>query len=669
MAPGAEAASGPRVRPVGRARLALVAGVTTLWESFEADMKLAFALSALCATVVALLWFVASERTGRDGVAQPSNAIESAPALLDEPVDAALAAERSTPARASLESARVELVRLQVHVVTRGSRAPVSNHRVAAFRSGAPFEWSERPLSNAEALPGEIASTDANGDATLFVEPGQAHVIASVDDWAPRSRVEIAALAAGDSRTLELEVREPPDRVVHGLVLEVGTGAPVHGASVSFTENGPEIARSDERGAFVVTGRSRERKQFVVSRDDWLATYAPLEAGHERADLRLVVLMARRTHVDVRVVDKSGVAIEAAVRANFDREKLTRGAPFLSDDVWYGVARSGAPVRLSNIPAQVELTISAVGSLGAQASQSVVLPATSHATELTLVLEDGDTIVGTVSGLRRRSGVEVHLWRPSEFARAGARVFGGSDPLDVTVLTDANGSFRFAGLGTGLARVSCADSTTGLVASALELQLVGDGRTYEVALVAAPAARIRGRIRDADGAPRAGHVSARRTGELEAAFTDADNTGNFEFDMLAPGDYEVSVLERASSAFTTVHALPGDNSVELRLAPSKYLKLRLVDKTGAAVRGRAQVVSEVGLTLTSYESDRTGVVMLLCPATVRPVRVSAHSVDGKLAGEREFVPRDASELDLFLERFELSPALDGEAADGEERRK
>lgn len=636
-----------------------MADVTTLWEPFEADMKLAFALSAACLSVVALLWFVSGERGGSDGVAQPSNAVESAPALLDEPVEATLAAERSTPARPSLESARVELVRLQVHVVTRGSRTPVSNHRVTAFRSGAPFEWSERPLCTGDALPGELASTDANGNATLFVEPDHPHVIASVDDWAPRSRVEIAALAAGESRTLELEVREPPDRVVHGLVLEVGTGAPVPGASVSFTENGPEIARSDERGAFVVAGRSRERKQFVVTRADWLATYAPLEAGHERADLRLVVLMARRTHVDVRVVDRSGAEVHAKVRANFDREKLTRGAPFLSDDVWYGVARPGAPVRLGNIPAQVELTLSAEGLLGAHASQPVILPASSRATALTVVLEAGDTILGTVSGFRRRSGLEVRLLRPRPFARAGARSSRQTEALDVAVATDDNGNFRFSGLGAGTVRLSCTDTATALVAPVLELEIVGDGRTHEVALVATPAAHIRGVLWGEDGSPRAGRVSALRTGEVEAVHTHADKQGKFTFDPLAPGDYDVTSIGGARSASATLNAVAGDNFVELRVRPHWRLSLQLVDTTGAAVRGSVTVASETRFgapgSLIRFRSDDEGLVTLLCAVNGEPARVSARSADGTLVGEREFAPRDPNDEFGFPERFVLAP--------------
>jgi len=650
----------PSLRDDARRRLALVAGVTTLWEHFEADMKLALALSALCATVVALLWFATAEHSGLDGVARPSSAVEAAPALLDEPAEATLTSERSAPTRLSPETARVELVRLQVHVVTRGSRARVSNHRVAAFRTGAPLEWSERPLSTGEALPGELASTDSNGDATLFVEPDHPHVIASVDDWAPRSRVEIAALAAGDSRTLEIVVREPPDRVVHGLVLEAGTGAPVPDARVGFTEKGPEIVRTDERGAFVVSARSREHKQFVVTRADWLATYAPLEAGHELADLRMVVLMARRTHVDVRVVDRSGAEVDAKVRANFDRERLTLGAPFLSDDVWYGVARPGAPVRLGNIPAQIELTLSAEGLLGAHVSQPVILPASSRATALTVVLEAGDTILGTVSGFRRRNGLQVRLLRPRPFARAGARSSRQTEALDVAVDTDDNGNFRFSGLGAGTVRLSCTDTATALVTPVLELEIVGDGRTHEVALVATPAAHIRGVLWSEDGSPRAGRVSARRTDEVEAVHTHADKQGKFTFDPLAPGYYEVTSIGGARSASATLNAVAGDNFVELRVRPHWRLSLQLVDTTGAAVRGSVTVASETRFgapgSLIRFRSDDEGLVTLLCAVNGKPARVSARSADGTLVGEREFAPRDPNDEFGFPERFVLAPA-------------
>jgi len=636
-------------------------------------MRLALALAAVCATVIALLLFFTGERPGLDGAAPPSNAVRPTSELIDQPVEAVLVSERSTPARLALESTRAELVRLQVHVLTSSSRTPASNHRIAAFRSGAPLEWSERAVRNGEALPGEIASTDAKGDAILFVEPGHTHVIVSVDDLAPRSRVEVGALAAGESCSVELAVRAPPDLVVHGRALEVGTGAPVPGTSVRFTENGPEVARTDENGAFVIAGRSRERKQFVVTRADWLATYAPLEAGHERADTRLVVLMARRTHVDVRVVDRAGVEVEAVVRANFDREQLTHGAPFLSDDVWFGVARPDAQVRLGNIPAQVALTVSAVASLGAQASETVVLPATSHATVLTLVLEDGDTILGAVSGFRRRGGVEVHLSRPRAFARPGERVFRRTEPLDVTVLTDDNGGFRFAGLGAGPARVSCTDPESAFVAPAIELQLAGDGRTHEVALVATPAARIRGVLLGPDGAPHAGRVSARRSGEVEAVLTAADEQGNFAFDPLLPGEYEVFVSGGARSAHARLDALAGDNFVELHGAPHWTLTLQLVDASGSVVRGSDTLSSEALFGVPGsnmrFNSDDRGLVTVLCISNGKPVNVSARSTDGKLVGQREFAPLEPNDKFVFPERFVLTPAPPNESNDAAGRGK
>lgn len=638
--------------------------MTTLWEPFEADMKLALALSAACLSVVALLWFVSGERGGRDGVAQPSNAVESAPALLDEPVDTALAAERSTPARPSLESARVELVRLQIHVVTRRSRAPVSSHRVAAFRSGAPFEWSERLLSSAEALPGEIASTDANGAATLFVEPGQPHVIASVDDWAPRSRVEIAALAAGESRTLELEVREPPDRVVHGLVLEVGTGAPVPDARVGFTEKGPEIVRTDERGAFVVVGRSSEQAKFVVSRPGWLTTNVPLFDGHEHPDAPLVVELARLAQLEVRLLDSRGDVVGGEVHVQVVSEANERSAHRVQNEFWGANASPTSAARFHAVPAGIALEVEAFGELGAAATRSVHLQAGRSPATLDLVLL-GDTINVTLSGFADPRSVDLQLDPVDAMCRATlAEGRGGS-----ALRTDATGRLALRSVGRGRWTLRCAPPSTDLAVADARLEIVGDGRVHEVALVAAPAARIRGVLLREDGVPWTGRVAARRTDGVDSAVARADKGGSFEFEPLPPGDYEVSVIGGARSAFARIHAVEGDNFVELRLAPSKYLKLQLLDKSGQAVRGRARVVSEVEFVLASYESDETGVVMLLCPATVRSVRVSAHSVDGKLAGEREFVPRDASDLDLFLEPFELSPALETEQADGDDRGK
>ncbi len=639
-----------------------MAGVTTLWESFEADMKLALALSAVCVTVVALLWFVASERAGRNGVARPSNAVESAPALLAEPAAATLASERSTPARPSLESARVELVRLQIHVVTRGSRAPVSNHRVAAFRSGAPFEWSARPLSTGEALPGEIASTDANGDATLFVEPGQPHVIASVDDLAPRSRVEIAALSAGESRTLELEVREPPDRVVHGLVLEVGTGTPVPGASVSFTENGPEIARSDERGAFVVAGRSRERKQFFVRRPGCLTTRAPLESGHEHPEAPLVVELARLAQLEVRLLDSRGDAVGGEVHVQVVSEAKERSAQRVQNEFWGADASPTSAARFPAVPAGIALEVEAFGEFGATAKRTVHLQAGRTAATLDLVLS-GDTINVTLSGFADPRGVDLQL-KPVDAMHRANLAEGRVGPA---LRTDATGTLAIRCVGRGRWTLRCAAPSADLAVADAKLEIVGDGRVHEVALVAVPAARIRGVLLREDGVPWKGRVAARRTDGVQSAVAKADEGGSFEFEPLPPGDYEVSMIGGARTAFATVHAVAGDNFVELRLAPSKYLKLQLLNTSGATVRGRARVVSEVEFVSASYESDEAGVVILLCPASGRPVRVSAHSADGELVGEREFVPRDASELDRFVERFELSPAPDGEETDGDER--
>ncbi len=147
----------------------------------------------------------------------------------------------------------------------------------------------------------------------------------------------------------------------------------------------------------------------------------------------------------------------------------------------------------------------------------------------------------------------------------------------------AGGRFELRGLHPGEVELSA--SRGGFAERTLRLPLAGGERREGVRLELLPAANVSGRVLDSPGRPVAGcKVSFR--GEDGSWRVTTDDQGRFRIKNRAAGPAKVTVRHREhGAAETEVELVPGDNPIELTLAPGRQVAGRVVDAFGQPVSG------------------------------------------------------------------------------------
>lgn len=624
---------------------------------------------------------------------------------------------------AALESARAEITesaapepalaehpefaRFDLRVVSRDTGKPVPNHRVTLFPRGT-TAWNGQPGRGNVALPGESACTNARGEAILFAEPGVGVFslsesddadaqregselvrvqtsdsgdvirfgvgveaptktarragtpqIVSLDAFHADHRVALEPFGAGERRSVTLAVRVDPDRLVHGLVLDAWTRAPLAGAVVRL--DGEKRALSDENGAFFVAACSWEHKQFDVDLDGYLSAEAPLEPGNEAPTNRRIVLLAPSVDLEVSVVDAHGQRVSAQVSANLTSETLPGVVEPMRWKTWSMPASPQRHADLFDLPAGVQIELHARTTRGLEVTRKLRATPGERPNLVVLQLPEAAAISGALAGFEPLAGREVRIrkWNgPDEWATLdsfsndrstwslSSRSSWARGPRDNMTRTDAHGRFEFEDVGPGRWQVSCADDTQRTAGASAQVDVI-DREPHEVVLTAQPAAWIRGTVTAPSGEALDALLSATSFDGTLSAVGDTRAAGEFTFGPVPPGAYRVRARGTAEAlrqppryvAALDVELVAGSNKVELRCYEARWLQFFLDDSSHANMSGAIEVVSRDGRTLDLPRWSGFGGHVALDISNVRePVTLRARSSDGRFAGERAFDP-------------------------------
>jgi hypothetical protein len=486
--------------------------------------------------------------------------------------------------------------------------------------------------------------------------------IVSLDAFHADHRVALEPFGAGERRSVTLEVRIEPDRLVHGLVLDAWTRESIPGAAVWLESK--KAALSDERGAFFVAACSWEHKQFRVDHNDYLSARMPLELGFEEPSRPRTVLMFRRAELEVSVVDALGQPVEARVEARLPEGPLVPGVEHLKAKFWSTDVSPQERAELLDLPAGVALQLTASTPLGAAVQQTVRAAAGGAPTQVTLRLPPAASIAGVLRGVVPLAGqrVAMRLVSPAPSESELVRLDGVSlaewselRHVGLTAQTDSAGRFSFEQVAEGTWQLSCSrKKDRKLLASATVV--VKTAEHYEVVLDPRAMASLHGVVLDSNGRGVPANVTATNAAGQFFEAGDTDERGRFEITGLEPGEYSVVAAYGGSAeqlearpdedsewyfppiwtAESKINVSAGENVVELRLREARSLAFVLHDPSGAPIEGSLECTRPDGQRAEIEPED--GVFAFVAQLGRGPVKVHARSRDGKFAGERTIDP-------------------------------
>jgi hypothetical protein len=447
---------------------------------------------------------------------------------------------------------------------------------------------TRRPLAGVLVWPGDdpgsVAFTDERGGYTVAArDGGRGWVQAEADGFAPRALRLPPAGEAGPLATLLLDAAG----TLAGRAVDA-RGAPIPGVAITAAgrrvpyevfDRDPAAARavSDAAGRFVLRGLTAAPAwELTATRHGYHAARATVAAGGEA---HLALAPARAAHGAVVDLDErplAGVVVTVRPAAGAPGEPVTATT---GDDGRFALAA---------LPAErVDLEARRSG-FAPRRVPGVAVPAGEGATDLgTLVLVPGATIAGGVADAAGRPLAGVEVWLAEVGRRPSPALAESLRREPPAASSDAAGRFAVADLAAGTRRhVLLARSgylpawVPGVAAPPAE----------PLAVVLAPASRIRGRVEDEEGRPVAaasvrlapappppGTVGVEPMRAENSAEVRSERDGGFVFDEVAPG---AVLVEAQAEGF--LHTEP----VELRVPEGgEPADVRLVLDRGARLSG------------------------------------------------------------------------------------
>jgi hypothetical protein len=547
---------------------------------------------ALIVLVLLGAWCIWPQAEPRALVQPSPDATEVAPA---RPIESAAKVEAGAPATERAEAGQpaagssTRASHLVVLCRARGDQRPLAGVRVyskyADQRVGYGRVGSGRTNTG---KPGEELLADALGRAVFEVEPGRVLSVSADDPahFVSREGIErIPALAAGETREVQLLHDAGEGARLSGLVLARADGKPVGNAQILVNE---EVrTSSDPAGRFEL--------DFSIHVPPWVsiraqgfgeAVFTP-EAGHETPAAARLIELERSASLEIALAMPPGQAA-ARVVLRAERRELSQDAPFASTFhalpplEWDADADSLWVCRFTELPPGVRLSGEVVGSTGVlfRTGEPIVLaPAEKKRLEWDLracelvghVYEpDGKPAAGIALSLLHETS-DLHSYLDPYFQKE--RVGRATSAED--------GSFRFASVSPGSWLLAPEPSERGstppaeAIAPAPQRVTIREGETGVTADVhLARGLYIRGQLVAPDGATGAqGYVSAHAEDKtIVSARTDAK--GVFTLGPLAPAEF--SLTGTPYNSFVT--SLP----ITTR-APAEDVLLR--SRAGAEVAG------------------------------------------------------------------------------------
>jgi hypothetical protein len=526
-----------------------------------------------------------------DAPAQQSTARAPAQAVTQRPQDPGKS--RRHVAGGSLLGEQERGAQLVVHVVAMETGAPLAN---VALRCA--------PLADVSSFEdGPWVSTDELGRAAFAPAPQVAlHLFARASSWEARDELrEIAALAAGEVRTLELALQTREDLRIQGRVVDAATHAGLGGALIRLDDF---ASWSGSGGGFDAPGSAETKSAADGSFELGLRSWAPGVvrvrcAGFGMAmqstallsgDARAPWLVELETEAVLELALSGQTANHALrVRAGVESfQLLTQAGPWnfrwSPDPCFETSVDADGNARIGGWPAHVSFQLSVLEGERELLHASAARLASGETRRVELALKPSLRVEGEVRDGTGRTVANVELWalQASGFLE---RYFGLFDKPQFRTHTDEQGRFQFAELESGEWAIGPAP-TPMFAASGTETPSTCVARAVTLA-AGAPAERldfvlahglyIRGRVHTEDGArvPAATVVASSLQGR-GSVFVISDPLGAFSVGPLLEGEYSLAALGSLGSARASApqFAIAGAENV------------LLVVSNGGSLRGR-----------------------------------------------------------------------------------
>jgi len=425
------------------------------------------------------------------------------------------------------------------------------------------------------------AVSDADGAFTIGgLEPGTVTLDFAHPDYEPWSQ-EIDA--AGDRQGLRVRLARAAS--LAGAVLRAPGGAPVGGATVQARPAGDSAydaqvtATTGTDGRFVLAGITAGR--YTVE-----AQAAGLRAG--RVEGVIVERGVPPSPIEIRL--EGGVTLRGRLLGVPEPERgLLLVTVFEPDGGTRGPAAvdaEGAFEIAGLAPGPSNLSFYRPAVTGFRVTRRVEIPAGVETHEVTLTIDEGRSVRGTVRRAGRPiGGARVDFWN------RGRRV-------SASATADAEGAYRADRVAEGETQVSVTQFTLGI---AYRREIVVDGdMTFDIDL---PVATVEGIVREAGSARPLEGATVRAAPAAGSASLGGDDrtdaAGAWRIGGLEPGAHTLTA-RHAGHAFATrtVEVSGGDpegsggpGPVVFELEPASPLLLRIVDGvTGQPVRQVACLV-------------------------------------------------------------------------------
>ncbi|RYE92974.1 MAG: hypothetical protein EOO75_05445, partial [Myxococcales bacterium] len=363
-----------------------------------------------------------------------------------------------------------------------------------------------------------LATSDAQGEFTLWVDPGPVQLLATAPGYAP-------GRASGPAPGHFFSLYLVPGATLVGRAVVAGSETPVAGAKIASiqVEGGGStvVARSDDDGHFKIEGLSPGRYRIEATSEGREGySHASVTLGMGETSAEVVVEMDPAYVVRGRVVDKAtGQPCPGGEVTITDNGQNEFSEATIDPDGWARMA--------SVIPGKYEVTIRCDGHIAREDYPAVIV-----------VDRDLPEITWEVKrGARLRVDVVDAQGQPVRRVRLNASTMD-ERPGGYTDRPEADGSYLLSGLEAGLYDVSASGDDGGHASKEVTVDAQREDRIrIELPLTGG----IDGLVEDEDHKPVAGIVVA-ASGPRNARAQSLDD-GTFSFKGLPSGEYVVTASD------------------------------------------------------------------------------------------------------------------------------
>jgi hypothetical protein len=628
-------------------------------------MKLALRIAGVVGLALVAWWFFARSSVtpaitavapdAKERAAKNDDAPKDAPATAQQaqieapPTDDARAATPTpAPVAVAPQAPSAPKTLLRVRVVARETRKPLAGERVRVIPKGIE-NWSWSDIEGSHAAAREAPLTDAEGQAEIEVEPGH-ELTVHVGALESRQPLTTSALAAGETRELDIDIATEADRTLFGRLVDADTKQPIANGAVwcEGTPRGIEIGqdgsvsrpsaarrapgdaiRSRGDGTFELRVRSWETKFANAKSDGYSVVVFAIDASHATADNALEVRLSRAATLEVVVLDGGRAAANAEVALTTESYHLQQGDSMLNfyfsgDPNWTAKTDANGRAEVGELPPRVPLKLSVhAGSTTRNEGEPLTLEPGEHR-RVDIALGSGASIVGRIENSSGAPIAACEIWRLTAEVPMAKLLESYEKPV-ATARSDEQGRFHFDDVAAGTWLVGPKpsgshwdrNSKTDTALAALAQPVAIDAGTHQVEVVLRVdiGLYLRGSVVDSAGAAvKQANVSAQSAGVWVYLNDNTDESGRFELGPLPSGSYtlEAENYQGSDAKSESVKATAGDADIVLRLRVGGAIHGRVVDAKGE--------LRECELTL-AREGEEFGFMMTA-------------SRDGKLAFDR-----------------------------------